>query len=346
MVTLEKTESEVVVVGYGTQKSKDVTGAVVKMKGETLREVPVPNIIAQLKGRTAGVDIVSNSSTPGGGSQIRIRGNRTLVSGTNQANASNSFDQPLIVLDGVPYNGSINDINPSDISSLEILKDASATAIYGSRGSGGVIIISTRRGKSGKAVTTYDGYHGLTNILGKLNVYNGTEFAKLKQDAALYNRSSWPTSAGTSSYFLGAQEQAALAAGVSTDWQDLIYQQGFITNHQLSISWWPATKRNMEWVVVISKRKGIIPNQDFSRYSLRATVDFQASNRIKIGLNTINTLSTTNTPGGGGIPLTLMKLTPLSAPYNADGTLNLRTMAGTVDDPFYVKPSYINNKRK
>jgi TonB-dependent SusC/RagA subfamily outer membrane receptor len=149
--------SEVVVVGYGTQEAKDVTGAVTKIKSEVLKEVPAPNLIAQLKGRTAGVSIVNNSSTPGAAGQIRIRGNRTL---TTNSGSSDALDGPLIVVDGIPYGGSINDLNPEDITSLDILKDASATAIYGSRGAGGVILVTTRRGKSGKAVITYDGFHG------------------------------------------------------------------------------------------------------------------------------------------------------------------------------------------
>ncbi len=184
--------SEVVVVGYGTQEAKDVTGAVTKIKSEVLKEVPAPNIIAQLKGRTAGVSIVNNSSTPGAAGQIRIRGNRTLT--TNQG-SSDALDGPLIVVDGIPYGGSINDLNPEDITSLDILKDASATAIYGSRGAGGVILVTTRRGKTGKAVITYDGFHGLTNIMSKYNVMNGAEYAQFKTDAANYNRSSWPSSA-------------------------------------------------------------------------------------------------------------------------------------------------------
>jgi TonB-dependent SusC/RagA subfamily outer membrane receptor len=159
--------NEVIVVGYGSQEAKDVTGAVGKIKAEALREVPAPNLIAQLKGRTAGVSIVNNSSTPGASGQIRIRGNRSL---TTTNGSSDALDAPLLIVDGIPYGGSINDLNPDDITSLDILKDASATAIYGSRGSGGVILITTRRGKSGKAVITYDGYHGISNIMSNYKV--------------------------------------------------------------------------------------------------------------------------------------------------------------------------------
>lgn len=339
LVSSEKSLEEVMVVGYGTQRPKDVTGAVVKIKGETLREVQAPNLIAQLKGRTAGVDIVNNSSTPGGSGQIRIRGNRTLAKSQSDADL---IDNPLIVLDGIPFGGSINDINTDDVASLEILKDASATAIYGSRGAGGVILITTKRGRTGKAVMSYDGYHGITNILGKLKVFNGPEYAQFKADAAAYNRTSWPASGGTSSYLLTIAEQAALSAGVSTDWQDLIYKQGFITSHQLSLSGGSeGTQYGLSGGYF--NETGIIPNQNFERYTLRATIDHQFNRRIKFGLNTLNTLSYSNTPGGGGVTGGLVRLTPLASPYNADGTVNLQPQFGSIDVAA-ISPLTLNTK--
>ena len=318
---------QVVVVGYGTQRKRDVTGSVTSVSGTALREVPAPNVIAQLKGRAAGVDIVSNSATPGGGGQIRIRGNRTI---TNSQTASDALDGPLLVLDGIPYGGSINDINPDDVASLEILKDASATAIYGSRGAGGVILISTKRGRTGKAVVSYDGYHGVTKLMGKYEVFSGEEYAQFKTDAATYNRSNWPTSAGTSSYLLTQAEKDALAAGISTDWQDLVYQNGFITSHNLGVSGGSdGTQYGLGGGYF--KETGIVPNQNFERYSLRATIDHRVSKRLKIGLNTLNTLTYSNTPGGGGVPSGLVRLTPLASPYNADGTVNLTPAIGSID---------------
>ena len=318
-----KTLSEVVVVGYGTQKKRDITGSVVSVSEETLKEVPAPNLVNQLKGRAAGVTIVSNGSTPGSQGSIRIRGNRTLTSG--QGSASDGADGPLVVVDGIPYGG-LNDINPNDIASLEILKDASATAIYGSRGAGGVILVTTKRGKIGKPVLTYDGYHGITNIMGKYNVMNGTEYAQFKQDAAKYNR----TAPGTTAYPLTAKEQEALAAGVSTDWQGLIYKPGFNTNHQLGLQ---GGVENTQYSLGLGyfNETGIIPSQKFERYTIRATIDQRLGKRIKLGLNTLNTLTYTNTPGGGGIPGGLVRLTPLASPYNADGSVNLFPSEGSID---------------
>src|SRR5882724_107348 len=201
--------NEVVVVGYGTQKKSDVTGSVVKITAATLQEVPAANVIASLKGRTAGVDIVSNSATPGGGGQIRIRGSRSMATSQGQ---SDGLDQPLIVLDGIPFGGSVNDINPDEIVSLDILKDASATAIYGSRGAGGVILITTRRGNSGKVTFNFDTYYGISKVMKELRVFNGPEYAQLKLDAAEGNS----VNPGTNNqYKLSTAEQAALNAGVS-----------------------------------------------------------------------------------------------------------------------------------
>ena len=171
--------SQVIVVGYGTQRRSDVTGAIATVSASTLQEVPTANFVTELKGRVAGVDIVSNNSNPGATGQIRIRGNRSLApeavpyNPAQTAASNDQFNAPLIVLDGIPYGGSINDINPDDIASLDILKDASATVIYGSRGSGGVILITTKRGgKSGKSVTSYNGYYGFSNATGEYKVFN------------------------------------------------------------------------------------------------------------------------------------------------------------------------------
>ena len=228
-----------IVVGYGTQKRSDVTGAIVTVGASTLKKCRQPILLTELKGRVAGVDIVSNNSNPGASGQISIRGNRSLSPEAVPYNAALSaanndqLNAPLIVLDGIPYGGSINDINPDDIATLDILKDASATAIYGSRGSGGVILITTKRGsKTGKSVTSYNGYYGISNVTGEYKTFNGPEYAALKTEAAAGNS----INPGTNAYGLTTAEQAGLANGTSTDWQKLIYQQGQVTNQNLTFS--------------------------------------------------------------------------------------------------------------
>src|SRR5215211_3360504 len=331
------TMEQVVVVGYGTQRKRDVTGAISRISSETLLQTASHNVIDQLKGQVAGVNVTSTSAVPGGGSQIRIRGNRTMVANTtpnnvtgstfsNEAATADQADAPLLVVDGIPYAGNLNDISPNDIASMEILKDASATAIYGSRGAGGVIIITTKRGVPGKVMFNYDGYYGVSSVMDKLRVFTGPEYAQFKLDAAEGNSSA----PGGTGYGLSAAEQAALAAGISTDWQDLIYQKAPMTNHNLSIIG-GSDKSRYAMSLGYFFQGGIIPNQNFERFTIRSAMDHQLSKRIKIGLTTINSLFYQNTPGGSGVPNNLMRLTPLASPYNADGSLNMFPMAGQTD---------------
>jgi TonB-linked SusC/RagA family outer membrane protein len=333
LVADTKELSEVVVVGYGTQNKRDITGAILKVNQDVLLQTASPNAIDQLKGHAAGVDITTSSSVPGGESTIRIRGNRTMVASTplgantaqTDATTAATADGPLLVVDGIPYNGNLNDISPNDIASMEILKDASATAIYGSRGSGGVVLITTKRGVQGKTVFSYDGYYGTSKVMKELKVFNGTEYAQFKADAAAGTPSNT-----TYGYNLTPAEQAALSAGVSTDWQKLIYKDAPIMNHNLSVSG-GSDKSKYSMGANYFKQGGIIPNQDYSRGTIRLTLDNQLSDRIKVGVNSINTLSYQNTPGGGGVTNGLMRLTPLASPYNPDGTVNLLPQVGSID---------------
>jgi len=335
---------EIVVVGYGTQLKRDITGAIVKVNADVLMQTASSNAYDQLKGHAAGVDIQSNSSVPGGAPTIRIRGNRTMVassplsggSAATDAATADAIDQPLLVVDGVPYSGNLNDISSNDIASLEILKDASATAIYGSRGAGGVILVTTKRGTKGKTQVSYDAYYGVSNVMKELRVFNGPEYAQFKTDAALGNSNIYNTtpngtpSPTNSGYLLSAAEKTALAAGVSTDWQKLIYQSAPITNHNLSVSGGD-DKSKYSLSAGYFKQGGIIPNQDFTRYTIRSTMDHQLTKRIKVGLNTLNTLSYQNTPGGSSVTSGLMRLTPLASPYNPDGSVNLLPQTGQTD---------------
>ena len=333
-----KVETEVVVTGYGTTRKKDVTGSIASVSSTTLKEVPSTNVVDQLKGRVAGVSIVSNSGSVGSVPQIRIRGNRTL---TTNSGSSDALDGPLFVVDGIPYGG-MNDLNPDDIVSIDILKDASATAIYGSRGAGGVILITTKRGKIGKPVISYDGYVSETSILGEYKVFNGPEYYQFKLDAATYNRST-PTSSGSSSYIATQAEKDALAAGISTDWQKLIFRTGTTTSHQVGLQGGTEATQ-YSFGAGFFRESGIVPNQRFDRGNLRLTLDQKIGNRIKIGINSLNSVSYTNNPGGGGVPAGLVKLTPLAAPYNSDGSVNLNPAIGSIDATIYLNPLTLKTK--
>jgi TonB-linked SusC/RagA family outer membrane protein len=327
--------NEVVVVGYGAQKKRDVTGAITKVSAETLQERPTSNVVTELQGSVAGLDIVNNSSTPGGSGteQIRLRGDRTFSANLTATSTVNALDQPLIVVDGIPFGGNFNDLDADNIASLEILKDASATAIYGSRGSGGVILISTKRGKAGKVITSFNSYYGISNILSELKVYNGAQYAQLKADAATLNTQT----PGQAVYPLTAAEQAGLAAGTSTDWQKLIYQQGATTDQNISIS---GGTESAQFNVGAGyyDEKGIIPNQNYNRYSLHGTFDTKVGNFAKVGFNNLTTLQYTNNPGGSGVPATLLKLSPLVSPYNPDGSVNTFPLVGSIDANSIINP--------
>jgi len=340
LANVEKTESELVVVGYGTQRKRDVTGAITKVNSEVLLQTASHNVLDQLKGHAAGVNITSTSAVPGGGSQIRIRGNRTMVQNTPPASVSGSTfsaeaatadlaDAPLLVVDGIPYVGNLNDISPNDIASLEVLKDASATAIYGSRGAGGVILVTTKRGTSGKVTFNYSAYYGSTSVMKQLRVFNGTEYAQFKLDAAAGHS----TTPGSQAWPLSQAEQAAITAGTSTDWQDLIYRNAPIMNHNLSING-GSDKSRYSMSFGYFNQGGIIPNQDYKRFNIRSGMDHQLNKRIKIGLTTLNSLAYQNTPGGSGVTNGLMRITPLAPPYNPDGTLNLQILTGSTDNLF------------
>jgi TonB-linked SusC/RagA family outer membrane protein len=171
--------TEVVVVGYGSVKKSDVTGALSSVSAEQLRAIPVQSISQAMQGRAAGVDIAQNSFRPGDNPVIRIRGNRSLIGGND----------PLIVLDGIPLpeGSSINDFSPSDVESIEILKDASSTAIYGSRGANGVVLVTSKKGKAGKAKITYDGYYGVSTPLSEIDMKTGGQHAEMRREALRNN---------------------------------------------------------------------------------------------------------------------------------------------------------------
>ncbi|RZL50766.1 MAG: TonB-dependent receptor [Pedobacter sp.] len=302
-----KNLNEVVVIGYGTQKRRDVTGSIVSLSGAAIKEVPVANIQQALQGRLAGVEVQSVGTAPGAGAQIRVRGERSI-------NASNN---PLFVVDGIPYNGTLNDINPDDIASLDVLKDASATAIYGSRGANGVILITTKRGVAGDTRVTFNSYYGVTKITDKYNVYNADQYRALR-DYSIF----------TQDYM--ADEKQGIATGRNTDWQDLMYKDGYITDNNLSISG-GSDQSQFSVGGGYFKQTSVLPSQNFARASFRATGDFKIGKRVKVGFNNLSNYSITNGSQFGLNVFPLLTLSPLSSPYNADGSVNKKP-AGNTDD--------------
>lgn len=211
---------EIVVTGYGSTKRRDLTGAISSVSGEDLDDVPTSNVIDQAQGRLAGVDIVKQGGFPGARLQITIRGNRSI----NASNAS------LIVIDGIPSSGGEIEFNQNDIASIEVLKDASAVAIYGSRGANGVVLITTKRGKAGKkAEISYDGYYGLKYPYEHIDLMNGEEYAQFVRVA----NGLVPEDASNDEIILDPFLAENMRQGISTDWMDEILQTGTQQDHQL-----------------------------------------------------------------------------------------------------------------
>ena len=282
--------NEVVVIGYGTQRREAVTGSVANIGGEKLNQIAATNAAQALQGRVAGVLMTQTSSKPGAEMQIRIRGQRSLT-------ASND---PLIVLDGIPFMGQLSDINPADIKSMDILKDASATAIYGSRGANGVIIITTVKGAQGTpAKVTYNGYVSFKKVFHKYPMMDGPKFSKMRQLAGLYQNS------------LDESEST------NTDWQDLYYQTGISHNHDLSVAG-GTNGGSYSFGAGYYKDESVVPTEGYDRISVRGNFDQTVGKYFRFGLSTNNSYRKTQ---GVNNMYAVLCSSPLSSPYDENGNL-------------------------
>jgi len=324
---------QVVVVGYGTRKKSDVTGAIVSISEQAIKDIPAANLAQTLQGQGAGIDVQKSggNSKPGATPSILIRGSRSVQAGNN----------PLIVVDGIPFNGNINDLNQDDIVSVEVLKDASSTAIYGSRGANGVILVSTKRGKTGRPVVSYNGYAGTVRALGEYPMLNGEEFALFKRWALVNGiyQNGVPKYTGIDDARLAvdglsSEELEGIRTGRSTNWQELIYKPGMITNHQLGVS---GGSDLTQYAISggYFKETGVYPGQDFERFSVKLSVDQKLGNRFKVGLNTLNTFTTTN--GESANPMAAaLRSSPLASPYDSTGNIYNEYVPGSASQVWNV----------
>ena len=281
--------NEVVVIGYGTQRREAVTGSVANIGGEKLNQIAASNAAQALQGRVAGVLMTQTSSKPGAEMQIRIRGQRSL-------SASND---PLIVLDGIPFMGSLSDINPADIKSMDILKDASATAIYGSRGANGVIIITTVKGAQGTpAKVSYNGYVSIKKVFNKYPMMDGPTYAKFRKYSGQYQNS--------------AEEDD----NINTDWQDLYYQTGIGYNHDVSVAG-GTNGGSYSFGAGYYHDESVVPTEGYDRITVRGNFDQKVGQWFRFGLTTNN--SYRKTKGVNGM-YNVLSMSPIASPYNADGT--------------------------
>jgi TonB-linked SusC/RagA family outer membrane protein len=318
LVNDNKQLNEVVVVGYGTQKRSDLTGSVTSVSKSRLSQLPVTNILHAIEGAVAGVNVTTNSSVPGRSANVQVRGLNSITAGTG----------PLFVVDGIPLSttdGVTNDINPNDIASMEILKDASAVAIYGVRGSNGVILITTKRGATGKPTIRYNGHTGVEELGHILTPRSPQEYVQKYAD---YLKALNQTQ---SVVLPNAYEVANYNAGKTTDWLSIASQQGVIQDHNLSIS---GGTKDVKYYISgeFMKQKGVVPGYQYQRASMRANLDINVTDYLTTGTS----LFVTNNNYDGG--RTNFYLAAAMSPY---GTVNNST-GGYEIYPMYPELLYTN----
>ncbi|MBR4821548.1 MAG: TonB-dependent receptor [Bacteroidales bacterium] len=297
-----------VVIGYGSARKSDVTGSIASMNGNDLRAVPANDISYALSGRVAGIDMTQTSSRPGESMQIRIRGERSV-------SASND---PLIVLDGIPFMGNLSEISPSNIKSMDILKDAASTAIYGSRGANGVILISTYKGvKGAKPQISYSTYLGAKKAK-KYPMMNTEQYMKMRTAAGKFSNS--------------AEE----SEDNDTDWQDLFFRTGFVRNHELSVSGGTASG-NYNFGVNYFKDDAVVPTQDYDRIGFHGNIDQNVGKYITIGFATNTNMSHKH---GSQVGLyNILEMTPMTSPYDENKKLKRVVKMPSDDVYIYTKES-------
>ncbi len=320
---------QVVIIGYGTVKKRDLTGSISQMSAKDIAETPANNVLETLQGRIAGLDLVESDGQAGAGLSFTLRGNRSL-------NASN---EPLILVDGIPY-GSALEINPSDIESVEVLKDASATAIYGTRGANGVILVTTKKGKSGRVQVALNSYYGAQSNSGLAKIQTGAEYAAFKReafrtqgitdDAAIFN----------------PEELAAINNRQFVDWMGLAIKDGSVQNHEINISG-GNEKTTVSLSAGVYDEQGLFKNDDLRRYNGSLSVGYRLRENVKVGAKLFYTFRENNRRQA---PLNQAnKINPYGTPYDEDGNIILYPVAG---QSFNISPladevpgAYVNNLR-
>ncbi len=294
---------EVVAVGYGTMKKSDLTGALSQVREETIKSLPSTNVMQALTGRSSGVQVLQNTGAPGASTSVRIRG-------TNSIKGSN---EPLYVVDGFPVSNQ-SALNNSDIESIEILKDASATAIYGSRGANGVVLVTTKRGKSGKTKVDFESSYTQQTLRKKLDLMNANEYARF------YNIEQ-KNDVGTE-YF---SQSEINSFGKGTDWQDLIFHKAPIKTSALNVSG-GNEKTQFSISGNIFEQDGIIIGSNYNRYSLHTNVNHEVSKTFSVTFSsTLSRLDTERKDSGGGSRGSSLISAAIGAPstlspYNDDGS--------------------------
>lgn len=327
LVNDSKSLDDVVVVAYGTQQRRDLTGSVVRVGASTLAESPVTSLEQALEGKMAGVSVTPATGAPGGAVVINIRGTSSISAG----------NEPLYVVDGLPilsqdlsqrggYQGNalsgVADINPSDIESIEVLKDASASALYGSRASNGVILITTKHGGKGRTKVSLDSYVGVQDMWKKLDMLDADGYVAARNEAIDNYNTSLGLATTDATY---RQHVSAANEGANTDWIDALTRSAIQTSHQLSIQG-GSDRTQFFFSGGYYDQDGVIKNTNYHRYNLRSNLTHQINKRIRVDANIALSSSTNRRSTGDGniySPwINALKASPDYAIYAADGSYN------------------------
>lgn len=320
--------NDVVVVGYGKQKKSDLTGAISSVKGGDLNKLPTQRVDQALQGRATGVSVQNTDGQPGGNVTIRVRGGNSIIGGNDA----------LVVIDGL-QGGNISTINPNDVEAVEVLKDASATAIYGARGANGVILITTKRGVLGKPRVSYNAGAGTQWVGHRLALMNAAEYARKSNDYAATVNGTDASPITPVLPFTDAQIQK-LSTGGGTDWQKEIFKPGGIMNHQLSVT---GGNENVRYFLSggYMDQQGILINTKYKRYTLRSNVDAKINKWLNAGVNLNLMKAVGNVPPTGEgtyfgdilgqVVNGVARFDPITPVYNASGQYNFKALRGGPD---------------
>lgn len=323
---------EVVVIGYGTVKKRDLTGAVASMKNEDVTVAPTSNVMEALQGKIAGMDIVKSSGQVGEDVSILLRGSRSIY-GSNE---------PLFIIDGIP--GSYSQVNPSDIESVDVLKDASSTAIYGSAGANGVVIITTKRGKEGKATVNFDAYYGFSGSPNYKHGMVGDEWVNYQREAYKYKNGDYPSD--MSALFGNQDYTDAYNAGKWIDWIDEASGYNTATTQKYSLSVSGGSEKTKIFASTsYNREEGLLSNDNLNKYSLRLNIDQEIFSWAKMGFTSNLTYQDRNQ----GVKNTFTKglsSFPLGDAYDQNGKINHEYITGQYS-PLgdFIEDQYVNNTR-
>jgi TonB-dependent starch-binding outer membrane protein SusC len=324
--------SEVVVVGYGSQIKKEVTGSVATISGSQMKDMPVSTIAQKLQGRLAGVQINQTTGQPGRGMTVRIRGQLSVSGGSD----------PLYVVDGFPITGNINQINPDEIEDISVLKDAASTSLYGSRAANGVVLITTKKGKAGQTNVNLNVFTGWQDVpqKGRLEMMNAEEFAQFKKE--YYEDAGRPVPA--------TFQNPAQYRDQNNDWYDALLQSAPISSYNLTLT---SNKERINTAVVagVFDQKGVIVNTSYQRFSLRMNTDYQLSDKVNIGVNVapnyvIDRVPRTDGDRGQGIIFNALHTWPIMPIYQENGDLTFFNRFPAETGNIFAYPNWVRSAQE